>query len=191
MNGQQSFQIESKYAQNVRLRIGIPSGAKVIPLTQGYITVVDEDDYEELIQYPWYVNTGMKGNTCYAIRHSHSENGKLIHISMHRQILSLTHGDGIKVDHKNWNGLDNRKENLRIAHGSINQWNIGMRKDNKSGYRGVSWNTTERKWYAVVYFQKVRYGCGYFHDIELAARAYDKKAFELFGKGAFTNFKGN
>lgn len=105
---------------------------------------------------------------------------------MHRAILNVP--KGYKTDHRNHNGLDNRKQNLRIATNSENQQNQKIRKNGTSQYKGVSWNSKHKLWYAQIKLNnKVKWLGDYKNEIE-AAKAYDEAAKELFGEFALTNF---
>jgi hypothetical protein len=72
--------------------------------------------------------------------------------------------DDMDTDHINQNPLDNRRKNLRTATRSQNQHNVGLRKDNKSGIRGVNWNSLENKWKVFLNFEKKHYYLGTFRD---------------------------
>jgi len=94
--------------------------------------------------------------------------------------------DGMVVDHINHNTLDNRRCNLRVCTQNQNRYNLNLRKNNQSGYKGVSfkhnhWEVQLKK------DKKYIYG-GSFKDKIEAAKAYDKKAKELFGEFAKLNF---
>lgn len=152
---------------------------RTIPLTQGFFAIVNDEKYDELSQYKW---CGRKiNNTCYAYRHE----GKKT-IFMHRQILNTPKGK--LTDHKNRNGLDNRIENLRICNHSQNAMNSGLMDRNTSGYRGVYWAKDHDDWRARIFCNNVWIQLGHFDSKEDAARAYDKKAIELFGEFARLNF---
>jgi len=88
---------------------------RIIRLTQGCIVFVDDEDYDRLVKYSWRVMKPAKNRNqekaWYAIRTSPRPERKVIY--MHREILDAP--DGVEVDHKNGNGLDNQKENLRLA----------------------------------------------------------------------------
>lgn len=99
---------------------------KLIELTQGQKAIVDDDDYGRLSKSKWYAEK--KYNNFYARR-------GLDDVLMHRIILKLTDSK-LKVDHINHNGLDNRKENLRVCTQRQNMCNKKKEKDNKSGYKG-------------------------------------------------------
>ena len=166
---------------------------RLIPLTQGQFAIVDEDKYEELVKYKWYVQKSPY--TYYAARNIHLNNPtENISIFMHQQILGYP-TDCI-IDHKNHNGLDNRVYNIRKCTHAQNAYNRRTFTKGKSGsiYKGVhlcpyykktgkgkKWTVSIGHKYKVIYLGK------YDNEIE-AAIAYDKKALELFGEFACTNF---
>ena len=106
---------------------------------------------------------------------------------MHREILGIT-DPKINVDHLDGDGLNNQRSNLRVCTDSQNGANRGKQKNNKSGYKGVHWNKKTKKWAAQIQYHKKVLNLGYYSDIIEAAKAYDKKALELFGEFARLNF---
>ena len=106
-------------------------------------------------------------------------------ISMHRFILGIT-DPTIKVDHKDHNGLNNTKKNIRACTGTQNRANSETARTNKSGFKGVSWHSG--KWRVSICRNGQDECVGYFSDIRAAAMAYDKKARSYFGEFAWTNF---
>lgn len=86
------------------------------------------------------------------------------------------------VDHKNGTRDDNRWSNLREVTRSQNNANTGLRKDNTSGIRGVSWVTSRQKWKASVTFNGIDYNLGMYASKNLAAAVRERKARELFGE---------
>jgi hypothetical protein len=159
---------------------------KEIKLTKGYVAIIDDDDYESVSQWKWCASENHK--KVYALHYfNNSETGKKEMISMHRFIMGVP-GNGLIVDHKNHDTLDNRKENLRICNRHENAWN---QKIEKSKYKGVSfcyWNKVKPFSAHIAINSKLMH-LGYFETQEEAARAYDKKAIELFGEFACLNFK--
>lgn len=159
---------------------------KEIPLHgkygEGRFAIVDDDDYEILKDYKWYVGTHGYAQRC------KYKNGRTEAILMHRVILNAR--DGELVDHINGNKLDNRKENLRIANQAQNMRNCGIRATNTSGYKGVRFHKASKKWKAEITKDYKNYHIGMFDTPEEAARAYDAKAVELFGEFAKLNFPG-
>jgi hypothetical protein len=165
-----------------RIRYGY--SFRKIPLTQGKFAIVDEEDYDELNKYKWYA-TNQRGQF-YAGR-TEKKNGRRWNTTMHRQIMNCPM-DKV-VDHKNHNGLDNRKANLRLATRQQNSWNIRKWRGKKSSqFKGVSFCKRDKRWEAYIILGKKHIFIGRFDDEETAARAYDKKAKELFGEFANPNF---
>jgi hypothetical protein len=158
---------------------------KEIKLTKGYVALVDDDDYEALSEYKWCACENHK--VVYALHcFRHNETGKNQMISMHRFIMGVPKKDYV-VDHINHDGLDNRKENLRICNKQENAWN---HKTIESKYKGVAycyWNKRKPFSSHIAKNSKLIH-LGYFENQEDAAKAYDKKAVELFGEFACLNF---
>src|SRR5262245_15911057 len=101
---------------------------KQIPLTRGLFALVDDADFARLSQFKWNAIPGKK--TWYAVRAS-----KRKRIWMHREVTGLL----CQIDHRNQNGLDNTRENLRAATHSQNHANQSKRRGSRSQYRGVCW----------------------------------------------------
>nr|WP_269140600.1 HNH endonuclease [Proteus terrae] len=92
------------------------------------------------------------------------------------------------IDHIDGDKLNNRIENLRICTHNQNQHNQGIRASNKSGYKGVSWMKSVKKWQAQICCNsKVTHLGLYTNKIE-AAKAYDEAAKKLHGDFAWLNF---
>jgi len=153
-----------------------------IKISRGLIALVDDDDYDYLSGFFWQVRPSNK--TSYATRKKPSANGKQTTVSMHREIMKA--GPGQQVDHINGNGLDNRKENLRLCTVQENQYNTGPKSEN-SGYKGVTWHKRLRKWQARIAKDHEKYHLGYFSNKHAAAVVYNYCAKELFGEFARLN----
>ena len=150
---------------------------KEIKLTQGKSAIVDDEDYEGLNRFKWFAE--QRGNTFYARSKSSTY--------MHRFILGLEQGDGKEIDHKDGNGLNNCRENLRLCTRSQNNINGRVRKGT-SKYKGVCWDKRDKKWKARISIDKKRISLGNWLSEIGAARAYDIKATELHGEFARLNF---
>lgn len=129
--------------------------SRTIPLTRGYVAIVDDEDYEELSRWKWNAHAQQDG-IIYARRSVHVPNktrksrSVCIGITMHRQVLRLPVGDKRRGDHIDGNTLDNRKQNLRIATVRQNAWNHRTPVNSTSGVCGVYWNKRERRWVAQI-----------------------------------------
>jgi hypothetical protein len=152
---------------------------KQIPLTQNKFTLVDDEDFDFLNQWKWYLAHG------YAVRTQNNYGGKPKQIRMHRIILGTP--DGLDTDHKNRDRLDNRRENLRVCNRSQNVANTFVEKQNHTGFKGVSWKTSNKKWVAQIRVNNVVKHLGLFDDIKKAIKSYDLAAKKYFGEFAVTN----
>lgn len=187
MNGIQEC-LKLEFVPSVNLPTGIENGkVREISLTQGKVALVDEKDYDRLSKHKWYA--AKSTYTFYAQREVRI-NGTRLTISMHREILGLIHGDGRIPDHRNRDGLDNRKENLRIVTYSVSVYNRNMLRSNTSGFRGVNWCWYHQinKWRARIQVGRKMIHGGYYLDPIDAALAYDNMAIKYFGNDAILNF---
>jgi hypothetical protein len=150
---------------------------KEIPLTQGKVALVDNEDYEWLNQWKWHYHV-------YAMRNTHEHNRKKI--LMHREIIKAP--AGMDTDHIDHDKLNNCRSNLRICTRSENQMNRKTYKDSVSGYKGVYFNRSDRVWMARIGIDHKTIYIGSFSDAKNAAMAYDKEAKILFGEFAHLNF---
>lgn len=92
------------------------------------------------------------------------------------------------IDHINMIPSDNRIENLRLVFTEQNRVHKGKLKNNTSGFKGVSYHRTHKKWIAQIAFYKKATHLGYYLNKEDAARAYDKAALRIHGHYAVLNF---
>lgn len=153
-----------------------------IPLSDGQIALIDQRDFHLVKRFRWY--TERNGKRLYAITFL-NVGGKRTSLRMHRLIARFPPGQD--VDHKNGNGLDNRRSNLRIGSRSENLANLPKRRNTSSRYKGVCRIRTGR-WMAYINVRGKRRYLGYFDNEVDAARRYDEVAREHFGEFARLNF---
>lgn len=130
----------------------------------GYFAIIDDDDFERVNKFNWTVligNTGIK----YAVYKPRYKS----FIYLHRFVINAP--KGTIVDHKNRNGLDNRKSNLRLCNYSENAINSKIFRHNTSGFKGVRWNKTRRKWEAQIMIKQKHIHLGRFDSIKNALNA--------------------
>lgn len=158
---------------------------KEIQLTQSKVALVDDEDFEYLNQFKWHARKC--GNSFYARKNIGTiENANRGTHLMHRIIMNATDPQ-ICVDHKDGNGLNNQKSNLRICNHQQNNMNQRHIQNGSSIYKGVCWHKEAKKWVSNIHFNKMIY-LGLFDNETEAAKAYDQKAIELFGEFARLNF---
>lgn len=158
---------------------------KTIPLTQGYVAVIDDRDYELVRRYTWQALV-CKSGIVYA-SHGYTINRKCRKVLMHRMILGAK-GRQV-VDHEDGNGLNNKRSNIRIGTGRDNSRN-SRRFKGRSKYKGVTVrDARHRKKYRarISGNSGERIHIGDFHSEIEAARAYDVAAMRIHKKFARTN----
>lgn len=155
---------------------------KEIKLTQGKVTLVDDEDYEYLNQFRWYAHKDCK--TYYAIKNIRND-GKRSTITMHQKIMKTP--KGMKTDHKDHDGLNNQKYNLRICSTQQNGANREKQIGCSSDFKGVFWSKRDKKWAACIGINKKSKRLGLFNSEIEAALVYNKVAKEKFGEFARIN----
>jgi hypothetical protein len=150
-----------------------------IQLTQGQFAQVDDEDYELVSQYLWKADAH-HGN--WYVRRTDYSTGHKVTVQLHTFLTGWP-----QVDHKDGNGLNNQKNNLREATTPENARNRHGRSNSKSGFKGVSWDKQSVRWRAGIRLNGKQHDLGRFDDAEEAARAYDAVAVEYHGEFAKTN----
>ena len=149
---------------------------KFIPLTKNQFALVDDESFDYLNQWKWKLDS--KG---YAVRQTSRKLPPRKNIYMHREIVKTP--EGMFTDHKNFNRLDNRKENLRICtkrQNQIHQFN----SRNKTGYRGISWNERDKAWVVQISTELGIVKRKQVKDKELAIQIYKELSKEYYGEFA-------
>ena len=162
--------------------------AKEIQLTQGRVAIIDDCDYDRVSAHSWHLHAANRSRTKWYARAR--INGKMA--LLHRFILGVS--DQQVTDHRNRDGLDCRRENIRICTRSQNACNVPARRTNKTGFKGVQ-TMKDGRFVAMIRIKdastsrgKRDYYGGTFDDPESAARAYDALAMQHHGKFAALNF---
>jgi hypothetical protein len=130
--------------------------------------LVDDEDFERFGHLSWYLES-KPGRALYASRNS-SDGGT---IYLHRSVCGCTHGDGQIVDHRNGDGLDNRRANLRITTHAQNMRNRRPRSFGTSRYRGVYRFKRTGKWSARAKVNYQSIWLGSFDDEDAAGAAVE------------------
>lgn len=154
-----------------------------IPLTRGKVAIIDQADYHLVAPYRWYAS--LQHGKWYAVASVYVSPGVTTKIGMHAVIMSKD-ANGRTPDHKDHDGLNNRRSNLRFATASQQASNAVTGKNNASGYKGVQ--ARGAKWSMTIMKDGATWYEGGFTSAEGAARAYDAKAKELHGEFAYLNF---
>lgn len=150
-----------------------------------YEAIVHDED-KDLAESSWSVHR--KKKTAYAHRVVKDISGRMVNVYLHQVILERILGRKLEKgeipDHINGDGLDNRRENIRLATTSQNIANSKLRSTNTSGYRGVSFNKAKGKYMACIEHKGKAHNLGYYNNPEEAHEAYKARAKEIFGEFA-------
>lgn len=141
---------------------------------------IDAEDFEKLKNFKWRLTKSSRNSTQYIVS-DYRVGSKVLKKLLHREVLGVS--GKVQVDHINRNGLDNRRENLRIASGSQNGANRIKTASRTSEFKGVSWDSQRQKW---------RVSCGRevvgrYDSETAAAKAYNQAAEKKYGAFAKLN----
>ena len=153
------------------------------------VAIIDDEDYErvvEAIRYKngmpgkWYAHETSNGY-CYAVNGNRRN-------SVHRVVMNAP--PDMDVDHINGDRLDNRKQNLRVCTRAQNSSNKKLRRDSQSGFKGVYQRKSGRyqAYIGIPGTAGKHETLGIYDTAEEAARVRDRRAIELQGEFAYTNF---
>lgn len=163
-----------------------------IPLTKGYITIVDDVD-ADLADHRWLVLMGGV-DLIYARRYITVAHRKSKAVLLHREVLARVLGEPLTstqhCDHINGDGLDNRRANLRLATATENARNRKISSNNTSGVNGVCWSRNMNRWKAYIKVSRKLLVLGYFDKLEDAAQARRTAEREYFGEFSPTLSRG-
>lgn len=157
-------------------RTRIDGGVAHLTLTRGYVAMIDACDAQDVGRYAWAARVTPWG--VYAARFSARPERALVWL--HRHLLCAP--KGLLVDHKDGDGLNNRRSNLRLATYGQNAMNSRPRKGSKSGLKGAYW--WDGRWFSAIQVGGVKRHLGFFRSAEEAHAAYCRAAKELHGEFA-------
>jgi hypothetical protein len=175
---------------------------RLVPLTQGLYAKVDPVDFYRLIKYKWYAR---KSAQTYYATSTQYQNGRRCDLHMHRLIMEYTLyvelgtrnvapnklPCNLFIDHKNGDGFDNRRANLRLADSTQNNYNRRITSRRTSNYKGVDYRPSKKAYRARITVNKKRIFLGHFPSEVDAARAYDHAAKKYHGEFAVLNFNNS
>lgn len=150
----------------------------LIRLKNGMNTVIDQQDYELVSKYRWHAT---KSKPFYAVT---SING--VPVCLHHLILPKI--SGLDIDHRDGDSLNNRRNNLRYCTHRQNLLNKSVQKNNKCGFKGVSFHRSSGRFRAQIQVDGRRLTLGHSDNAETAAKIYDEAALRHYGEFARLNF---
>lgn len=162
----------------------------IVPLTQGRVTIIDDEDENRVSQYKWCAYKHKDKNTWYATHNFKTIEGTFYGQDLHRFIMNAK--PGIQIDHKDGNGLNNQKSNLRFCNNTENHQNQKKSKTyngkpTTSIHKGVVWYKKEKRFRSRISIDGKRIHLGWFKNEIEAAKSYDKAATEHFKEFANIN----
>jgi hypothetical protein len=150
-------------------------GVHLVPLTKGKEALIDSENADLVGAWDWHTVKSKSGDLHYAARHDRAT-GRMVY--MHRLIMGEPDSH---VDHRNSDGLDNRRENLREATPTLNGANMRIPAHNTSGYKGVGFHKQTGKWRAYIKVDQLYIHLGLHATPEAAHDAYVAAAEKHFG----------
>lgn len=158
---------------------------KKVPIFKDQFALVDDDDFDKVAHFKWHKFKSRNKSNCYAKR-NFRVNGVSRSQLMHRVILGVTDSKTL-IDHINGNGLDNRKQNLRICSNAQNSRNRDKVKNNSSGFKGVSYNKKLLCFESKIGLDNKTINLGLYRTEIEAAIAYNEAAVKYHGQFARLN----
>lgn len=144
-----------------------------IPLSNDYEALLDDDDFERLSRFHWCYRGERNGAQGYAIRHAKVDD-KYKTVYLHREVMNPPPGH--EVVFRNHDRLDCRRENLLVVTKQEARRHHRVRRDSRTGLKGIRFNSSSRKWTALFYRNGNCLCLGTFDTQEAAMSAYQKAA---------------
>lgn len=157
----------------------IGGGVCELAITKGKCVLVNEGDAETVGMFNWHASASTAGRTCYAKAYVTGRSASYLH----RVILCFPL---LPVDHINGNGLDNRRQNLRLCSQHQNSCNWSHVPGGTSLFRGVI--KVKNRWQVHISHKMKSIYVGSYTTELAAALAYDAEAYRLRGEFAILNF---
>lgn len=156
---------------------------KTINLTKGKVAQVSDEDYDRVACLSWHA---LQGKTTWYAVHGRRVGKKMQSIYLHKFILGI--GDGQEGDHRDRDGLNNQRENLRVCTTTQNQYN---RRKYKTGltsrHKGVSIERRSGKWKLQINVHGKQVYVGLFPTEDEAGRCYNRLTKALYGDFVLEN----
>ncbi len=146
-----------------------------VPLTQGYEAVIDAADVHLVEGRNWHIQRG--ATSIYAVSNARREDRTRTLLPLHTAITGFA-----RTDHRDGDGLNNRRENLREATAAQNSHNQRRGRNNTSGFKGVSHEAQTGRWRASIKLNGVLHRLGRFETPEIAHQAYCKASEAMHGE---------
>lgn len=162
-------------------KIRVVGAVAYIALKGGEVTIFDAADVDIVAQYRWHASR--EDHTSYAATNVRKPGGQFTRLKLHRLLLDPP--PGMHVDHKNANGLDNRRENISVVTPTANSQRL---QTNTSGFVGVRLRKGCSKWLAQIKISGRTRHLGYFTDPLAAAKTYDAAVLRYHPPGSLLNF---
>ena len=143
-------------------------------------------DYEDFIKCKdvcWCAQYSEKSRTYYI--HGKTDSGECEYL--HRFILGLSNGNNVEVDHKDHDGTNNTKKNLRVGSRAQNAMNMSKFNITESGHHGVSWNKEINRWMVEIWENKNRRYLGSFSDLDEAIKTRKEAEEKYYKEWSYDN----
>jgi hypothetical protein len=170
--------------KSIQLPLPLDGEIIEIPLTKGYVAIVDAID-ADLLSFKWYAQSCSYGH--YAARRINSKQIILLHRCILGRMLNRSIEPSEQCDHIDRNRMNCLRSNLRIATVQQNSRNHGIGIANKSGFKGVAYLQRDRVWNSSICINGKTEFLGVYDTAEEAGIAYNHSALENFGEFAYLN----
>jgi len=155
---------------------------KEIPLQNGMIALVDDEDFERVSEHTWTIAKNQETS----IQVFSETIGKKIILS---RFISKARENEV-VTFKNKNPLDFRKENLIVMNSIVHKRMSKAKRNASSKYKGVCKSKKTGKWIAAIAIEGKRKHLGSFINEDDAARTYNNAVLEYWGGIGYLNVIG-